>query len=232
MKKILPLLLIALSLFADANKLTLGAGLYSQTQPYKDSDALNLPTPIIFYDNSIIYARWTRFGLYFMGNKSDDFSWGASLTLMPRANCYESKNDTMEDKKSTWEGGLALGISKEKFYAELLVLHDILQIHNSYIGQVEVGYEYKLFKATLYPSLSLLYQPKEFIEYYYEPNNPKAGVNIALQTYISYPLSKKTALFCNIKAEKLSKVITDAPIVEDNFIYSSLISLIYTFDLN
>jgi outer membrane protein len=231
--KILSLLfLLTVALFAKDSTMSIGAGLYSQTQPYKDAKALNLPTPVIFFDNSLLYVRWTRVGVYFMGNKSDDLSWGASLTALPRANRYDSTTTGVEDKKSTWEGGLSFGISKQKLYAELLVLHDILDIHNAYTGQLEIGYEYKVSDVTFYPSLSFFYQSAKFINYYYEPKDPKAGVNVAIQTYISYPLTKKVALFLNLKAEKLSKEITNSSLIDDNIVYSSLFSLIYTFHYN
>jgi outer membrane protein len=219
-------------LIAKDNTLTVGAGLYTQTQPYKNTKALVIPTPVIFFDNSLVYVRWTRIGVYFMGNKSDDFSWGASLTALPRANSYDSHSSTIEDKKSTWEGGLSFGISKKNYYAELLLLHDILNNHKSFVSQLEIGSQYSFYKATIYPSISFFYQSSKFINYYYEPKNPQSGVNVALQTYINYPLTKDLSIFLNLKAEKLSKEITNSPLVEDNIVYSSLFSLIYTYHYN
>ena len=58
------LLLIASSLVAnEKQKVTIGLGAYTQSQPYKGASNLLLPSPVIFFDNSIVYTRWSRFGL-------------------------------------------------------------------------------------------------------------------------------------------------------------------------
>ena len=231
MRFLLLLILFTFTLFAKETTITVGAGIYTQTQPYKDNDTLILPSPVIFFDNSLLYIRWTRVGLYFAGDKSDELSWGCSLTVQPRANSYKSNSTYMEDKDSTWEGGLAFGISKENYYAELLLLHDILNKYDSFVAQLDFGSEYSFKDITFYPSISFFYQSSEFINYYYEPADPHAGIDIAIQTYINYPLTKSLSAFINLKAEKLSKEITSSAIVEDKMLYSSLFSLIYTFHL-
>ena len=219
-------------LLAEENSISLGTGLYSQTQPYKKSKNLILPSPVIFFDNSLLYIRWTRVGIYFMGEKNDNLSWGLSLTALPRTISYKSNISSVKDKKSTWEGGVSFGISKENYYAELLLLHDLLNNHKSYVTQFELGSEYKIYNATFYPSISFFYQSSEFINYYYEPKKKDSGINFALQTYINYPLSQNLSTFLHFKVEKLSKKITNSSLVTDKVVYSSLFSLIYTYHYN
>ncbi|MCD6433730.1 MAG: MipA/OmpV family protein, partial [Sulfurimonas sp.] len=86
MKYLLILFLICIGIQAEDKKqtITIGAGSYIQTQPYKDVDDIVLPSPVIFFDNGIVYVRWSRVGIYFLGNEKDDYAWGFSLTTQPR----------------------------------------------------------------------------------------------------------------------------------------------------
>lgn len=239
------LLFLLSSTFLIAEKLTLGVGPYIQTQAYKDVDPILVPSPVIFYDNSLVYARWTRFGVYFLGEKTEDYSWGLSLSVQPRPYGYAASDSEflkgMDERKSSFEGGVALSIQKEKAFFELMLFTDMLYKNKAYILKGEVGYEYQLGDLTLYPGLSIHYQSSEFTDYYYgvkqsEANtqrayySPKGDFGFALHSYIQYSLTKQLSLFAHIKMEKLSNEAKKSPLVEDTTITSGLLSLIYTFD--
>ncbi len=243
MKTVFVLLLLVSSLFAQ--KLTLGAGPYVQTQPYKDVDAIIIPSPVVFFDNGIFYVRWTRLGMYFLGEKNNDFSWGFSLTLQPRPYGYEASDSEalngMDKRKNTWEGGLAFSMQKKTTFFEVMLLNDLLNNTNTWMVKAELGDEFKLADFTFYPSILAIYYSSEYTNYYYGVKesettlvrtayNPKSSMDFALQTYISYPLTKKLSTLLNFRADFLSKETTDSPIVQDNHIYSGLLSLIYTFE--
>ncbi len=242
--KILFLFLLLLTSLA-AEKLTVGAGPYFQTQPYKDVDTIIVPSPVVFYDNGIFYVRWTRAGVYFLGEKKDDFAWGFSLTLQPRPYGYKASDSKalsgMQERKNTWEGGLAFSAQKETTYVEIMLLNDLLNNSNAWILKAEVGDEFHLSDFTFYPSVLAIYQSSKFINYYYGVKesettslrpaySPGSGIDFAVQTYINYPLTKKLSALVNIRADFLSSKITNSPIVTDKNIYSGLLSLIYTFE--
>ena len=91
MKYIL-ILLLFLNLNAaeeEKQKLTIGFGPYIQTQPYENVDDILLPSPVFFYDDGLFYIRWSRAGIYFLGDKQDDYAWGFSITTQPRTYGYE-----------------------------------------------------------------------------------------------------------------------------------------------
>ncbi|NPA59719.1 MAG: MipA/OmpV family protein [Epsilonproteobacteria bacterium] len=244
MRYILILLLSFLLLNADEKKqkVTIGLGAYMQTQPYKNVDNIILPSPVIFFDNEIFYVRWSRAGLYFLGDKRDDFSWGFSLTIEPRVYGYDSSDILgMQERKNTWEGGLAFSAKTDKAYIEIMALTDILDRYKDWILTTEVGYEFKISNFTLYPSLIFTYQSSNFLNYYYGVKDleqtatrtkyiPSSGFQIGIQTYIEYPLTKKLSLLLNIRADRLSKEATKSPIVEDKVIFSGLASFIYNFE--
>ena len=245
MKKFLFLVLLCTVLYGE--ELSVGAGVYAQTQPYENVDAIVVPSPVVFYDNGVVYARWTRFGVYFYGQKTKELSWGFSLTAQPRPNQY-SPDDSNElrglsEKKSSFEGGLAFTLYGDDKYLEAMVVTDMLDRYNSYIAKVEAGFKYTFAGVSLYPSAVVVYESKEFTQYYYgidarESANsgialymPNGGVRVGLQSYISYPLTKSFSLFFNIRGDRLTKSAYNSPIVEEKFVYSSLASLLYRFEL-
>lgn len=245
MKYLLILILVCSTLFSSDEKqeVTIGFGPYIQTQPYSNVDAVVVPSPVIFFDNEIFYVRWTRLGAYFLGDKNEDFSWGLSLTAQPRVYGYESTDISgMNERKNTWEGGLAFSAKKDNTYVEIMALNDLLNRYDSWILKTEVGYDFKLGNFSFYPSAIVVYQSKEFVNYYYgvssvEATNrgeqmysPKSGIQFGVQTYISYPLTNNLSAFFNLRADKLPSSATSSTIVQDDYIYSGLASLIYTFE--
>ncbi|NPA66420.1 MAG: MipA/OmpV family protein [Epsilonproteobacteria bacterium] len=246
MKKIFFALLLTISsLFAT--DLTIGAGPYVQTQPYKGADPIIVPSPVIFYDNGVIYARWTRFGVYFLGKKQKEYSWGFSLTVQPRPNGYSPDDSSylegLDEKKSSFEGGLAFTLYGGGKYIEIMVMNDLLNRYNSYIAKVETGFKYQLGNFTFYPNIVVVYESKQFTQYYYGISSsestrtsydiyqPSGGVRVAAQTYINYPFYDSWELFMNLRADKLSSKAKDSPIVEDSYSYSGIIALMYRFKI-
>ena len=245
MKLLVLSFIFTISLFAQEKKqsVTLGAGLYTQTQPYKNVNDLLLPSPVIFYEYSLFYIRWTRFGAYFLGEKNENYSWGLSLTAQPRTYGYESSDIIgMKEKKDSWEGGLALSAKSGNSWLEITALTDLLNSETRWVINAEVGYDFKISKFSFYPSAILTYQSLAFNDYYYgvskneaissglQEYHADAGVSFALQTYVEYPLTNKLSTLLNIKASEISQNSYKSPIVAKKQIYSGLVSLIYTFE--
>jgi len=237
-------ILLLSNLFAQ--EITVGAGPYIQSQPYKDVKNIIVPSPVVFFDNSIFYVRWSRAGLYFLGDKNDDYAWGFSITAQPRVNQYKASDSYtlrgMKDKDSSLEGGLAFSASIDKSYIEIMALTDILDRYDSWILKTELGYDFELGKFEFYPSAILIYQSSKFLDYYYGVDSDETisgvrdvykandGLTVGAQTYIKYPLTDKLSALANLRVDKLSNEATSSPIVEDDYIYSGLLSLIYKFD--
>ena len=247
MKKALLILLMLSSLYAKdtSQKITIGAGPYLQTQPYKGVNDILLPSPFIYYNSDLFYVKWTRVGMYFYGSKSDDFSWGFSLTAQPRVYGYKASDSSfltgMQERKTSIEAGLALSLQKEKAFLDVMLVTDILHKSDAWIAQTELGYEFNFGKLQLYPSFLLTYQSAAFTDYYYGVQSEEstssrrqysanAGVQVGLQTYIQYPLTKKLSTLINLHAERLSSQAAASPLLKESTIYSGLVSLIYTFE--
>lgn len=249
MKYIVLLSLLILSLHAvetqKKQKVTLGFGPYVQIQPYKGVDPLLVPSPVIFFDNGLFYVRWSRVGMYFFGDKGEEFSWGLSLTAQPRIYGYKAQDskylEGMDTRETTFEGGLALSVSYNDMYIETMLLTDMLVRHKSWLFKTEIGDEYSLGDFTFYPSLIFIYESDEFVNYYYGVKEseitlnrtqftPGAGWQLGAQTYIEYPFTNKLAGLVNLRVDKLPSSALNSPLLESDYIYSGLVSLIYTFE--
>jgi outer membrane protein len=244
------ILLLFLSISASADekqKVTLGFGPYVQSEPYKGANDLLLPSPVIFFDNGIVYARWSRFGIYFLGEKKEDYAWGFSLTAQPRTLGYKASDSNylkgMDERKSTFEGGLAFSASYQNSkYIEIMLLGDMLGAYNGWVGRVEIGDKYTLGNFTFYPSLILLYQPRKFLDYYYGVKNSEiaadrpayapsgGGLEYGAQTYIKYPFTENLSALVNLRYDLIPNNAKKSPLTDKNYIYSGLFSLIYTFE--
>ena len=241
------LLLLSSVLGADEKQeLTIGLGAYTQSQPYKGADNLIIPSPVIFFDNSIVYARWSRFGLYFLGEKKENYTWGFSLTIQPRTLGYKASDSKflqgMNERKSTIEGGLAFSASyNQSSYIEVMLLADMLKTYNSWVLKTEIGDTYNVGDFTFYPSIILLYEPRKFLDYYYgiksseatplrSKYSPGSGWQYGIQTYIRYPFTKKLSALINLRYDIIPQSAQNSPLTDKNYIYSGLASLIYTFE--
>ena len=240
MKKILIFLLFT-SLLKAENSLSIGAGPYIQSQPYKNTDAFILPSPVIFLEYEIFYVRWSQLGIYFYGG--DD--WGFSLMAQPRPYGYEAGDskflEGMQTREDSWEGGLSLAGKNDLGFAEIIYAHDLLNSSNRSLVRAKVGSKLKNGKWTFIPTIMLFWFSKGFNDYYYgvteeestlsrEEYHPNAGLNAAFETYINYQISPEWGILTNIRADYLNSTISNSPIVSDNYILSGMISLLYTFE--
>jgi len=247
MRLLAPLFLLCLSLFAQQkNSVTVGLGPYIQSQPYQDVKDIVVPSPVIFFDNGLLYMRWSRGGIYFLGEKKEDYAWGFSLTAQPRPFGYKPSDapflEGMKERKTTIEGGLAFSASyHKKKYIEIMLLTDILDRYDSWLARVEIGDEYSIGNFTLYPSIVMMYQSQKFLDYYYGVTRNEAtpqrsyyeatdGYEIGAPTYIHYPLYKNYSLLINIRYDMIPKTAQNSPLVDKNYIYSGLFSVIYKFE--
>lgn len=249
MRFILLFALLIFTLYAreSKQKITIGIGPYVQTQPYKDAKPIFVPSPVIFFDNSLFYIRWSRFGMYFLGKKEQNYAWGFSLTAQPRTYGYKATDSQtlkgMQTRDTTFEAGLAFSASYHNdTYIESMLLTDMLGRYNSWIFKTEVGDKYTLGDFSFYPSLIVIYQSQKFLDYYYGVKEsekidgirpaytPSNGVLFGAQTYISYPFTDKLSALANIRVDIIPQTAYKSPIVNDRFIYSGLLSLIYKFE--
>jgi len=246
MKYIVMIILLFMQLTADdkQQKITIGLGPYMQTQPYENLKDIFVPSPVFFFDNSLFYARWTRFGMYFLGNKAEEFSWGFSLTVQPRTFGYKAKDSKsligMDDRKTSLEGGIAFSAAYDDANIETLLLTDVIDRYATWVLSTNIGYKYVIAKTSFYPSVGVTYQSSNFMNYYYGVKKnevsvnrplytPSAGLQFTVQTYVNYELTNSLDILLNARADFIPPSAQNSPLVNENIIYSGLVSLLYTF---
>jgi MipA family protein len=257
-KKILFLLsTLTLTLFAK-DDVFVGLGPYFQTQPYKDADPVVLATPVIFFDNSLFYIRWTRVGMYFYGQRTAEGGWGLSITAQPQVlGYYDSpamtqlnhRNPTpvlagMPAHESGWEGGLAAAYKHGDYFAELLLMQEIVPNSNGIKVRIELGKSFSYGHWYFVPSFLAVWLSQPFTNYYFgvpasladttlnrPAYTPGAALNLAAQTYIKYDLSEHWHLLANLRADRFADAITDSPLSGKRYMYSGMFSVLYSFNL-
>jgi len=257
MKKALFALFLPLLLFAK-DDIYLGLGPYFQTQPYKGADPVVLASPVLFFDNSLFYIRWTRVGMYFYGARHDDYSWGLSITAQPQVlGYYETPAMTqlnhrsstpvlqgMPEHESGWEGGLAAAYERNDYFAEFLILQTISPTTDGTKLRLELGRSYKAGHWLFVPSFLAIWLSQPFADYYFgvpqdeadaSLNRPAyradAALNLAVQTYVKYDLSEHWHLLANLRADRFADTIYDSPLTGDRYMYSGMLSVLYSFNL-
>jgi outer membrane protein len=258
MTKRLFLFLLLPLLLSAKDDIYIGAGPYFQTQPYKEADPVVLGTPVIFFDNSLFYVRWTRLGMYFLGHSGEEESWGLSLTAQPQIlGYYESPALTqfgdrdstpilqgMEERESGWEGGLAAAYSRGNFFAEFVLLQDVADQSNGTKLRLELGHSFKTGRWYFVPSVLAVWLSQPFANYYFGVGNDEedlvigrpayrsgAALNFAAQAYIKYDLAEHWHLLANLRADRFDDTVFESPIVSRRMMYSGMISLLYSFNL-
>lgn len=244
---LLALLLVTLYAEDTKQKAALGMGPYIQTQPYKESSALVVPSPVLFFDNSLFYLRWTRVGVYFLGDNQEEYAWGFSLTAQPRPYGYKASDSPylkgMHKRESTFEGGLAFSATYDDTFIEIIALNDLFAKHDAWNVRVEIGKKFVFGDLSLYPILVCNYFSQNFLNYYYGVEASEVdldigrtyyradeGVQIAAQTFLNYKIDKNFSTLLNFRADRLPQSAQESPLTDDTYIYSGLLSLLYTFE--
>ncbi len=238
MRLLLLLCTILLRLLASEQSIAVGAGPYLQTQPYQGADPFLLPSPVIFLEYEVLYIRWSRAGVYFAGGEH----WGASVMIQPRTFGYRADDasilEGMARRKRSWEGGLSLAAKNDHGFVEFCYLHDLLNSSNRALAQMEIGTTLERGAWSFTPTATLLWLSQGYNDYYYGVRKSEAtadraayrahdGFNIALQSYISYTINDTFSLLTNLRLDLLDHTIVKSPIVDDIFIYSAMVSLLY-----
>jgi len=257
MRRLLLGLLLATMLFAK-DDVYLGAGPYVQTQPYKDADPVVLASPVIFFDNALFYIRWTRLGMYFYGQKSDAMSWGLSVTAQPQIlGYYETASfnqlnhrdptpilQGMQERESSWEAGIAFSAESHDVFGEFLILHDVLNRYNALKLRAEAGMSFTHGRWYFVPSLLAIWLSQPFADYYYGVRTEEAdlsigrpayrsdaALNLAAQAYLEYSVTPHWHLLANFRADRFARTVADSPLVDEPFMYSGMLSVMYSFNL-
>jgi outer membrane protein len=149
----------------------------------------------------------------------------------------------MEDRDSSWEAGFALAGENRLGFAELTLFRDILGRSGGTKLRLELGKTIRSGRWTLVPSVLAIGLSSDYNDYYYgvkaseaRPGRPAyaagSGINLAVQTYLMFDLTPRWHLLGNLRVDRLSSEITDSPIVDSDWMWSGMVSLLYSFPIS
>lgn len=251
MKKLVVFLLLLVfvcPLYAAAAEDTednyLGLGALIRTRPYQDVDTETFPVPIIYWREGKFFTDGRKAG-YDVYDFNEDL--GLDLILSPRLLGYDDEDSTplngMEDRDWSLDGGARLRWDipdSGNVAVNLMGVADLLSKHQGqeFILSAEKKIEGDIFQLT--PSAGIKWQSEDMIDYYYGVRNseitatraeyePDSSVNYYVDVNFNLGLSRDWVLVTIFNYEFLGKEITDSPIVDDDFVFSSVVGVIKKF---
>ena len=148
----------------------------------------------------------------------------------------------IEDRKWTLEIGPTVGWRGWPVHIHLKSYAEVSDRHDGLIGQLAFSLPLEWSRGYFVPSVELIYQDSEYVNYYYAvtaaeatPSRPaysaKSASNLAFKARWGYALNDKWLLSGAIGLEKLDSEITGSPIVARDQIWSARIGLAYNADI-
>lgn len=146
------------------------------------------------------------------------------------------------DRKWTLEVGPTIGWRGWPVHIHFKTHAEISNRHDGVISQLTLSLPMEWSRAYLVPSVELIHQSSDYVNYYYAvsgaeatPTRPaymaKDATNVAFKARWGYALSDKWLLSGAIGLEQLDTAVTDSPIVGRDRIWSGRIGLAYNADV-
>ncbi len=148
----------------------------------------------------------------------------------------------IEDRKWTLELGPTIGWRGWPVHINFKAYTEVSGRHDGLISQLAFSLPYEWSRGYLVPSVELIHQSRDYVNYYYDVSNAEAtptrpsysagdAANTAFKARWGYALNDKWLLSGAIGLEQLDSAITDSPIVDRDHIWSARIGLAYNADV-
>lgn len=221
-----------------------GGGAVITENPYKGIGTKIRGIPLFFYkmDRFSLYGPIINYSLF------ENDRWRASAITKLRFEGYEEDDSRflrgMDDREWTFELGGALsrafdwGRLMTDFSADVLGEHEGYELHMSY------GYDFngvfKLPELKVTPSIGVNYRSSQLNDYYYGVRSSEAiagrprydagdSTGLTTRLRLNYRLDARWSLMGMASLEWLGEEITDSPIVDEDYVGSFLIGIMYRF---
>jgi outer membrane protein len=219
-----------------------GVAVLAANSPYRDSNPLVLPIPMVTYVGD-------RFS--WMGPRA---SWRLGRVAGVRVSAVATYQfagafsrgdsdyfDGMRDPKGTLEGGLEIQSRLPGgLRGQASVKSDLLGIHNGQEAAMTLSRGWTVGAWTISPGLGLTSLSGNMVRYYFgvrpgeaRPDRPAyspgATVNGGPRLTLNWQLNERVGVFSLCSVDFLGDEITGSPLVEEEKIFSTLTALVYRF---
>ena len=226
------------------NLFSAGAGVIITKGPYKGADTDSQGIPFFLYrtDRLSIYGPMMSYSLF------EDDGWEIDALAKVRFEGYDEDDSRflqgMNDRKWTLEMGGSL--SKTFAIGDITadVSADVLNEHKGYELRLYYSYDFRnVFEnpaLTVTPDIGIAYRSSQLNDYYYgvrasEVIAGRPEYNVGDSTglmaglRVNYKISEKLSLMSMISLEWLDDEIRNSPIVDEDYIESFLLGIMYRF---
>lgn len=166
-------------------------------------------------------------------------SWFSSIS--ERDQVQGDRLNGVNKRRQSFEVGVEYLKQFKRSDLRIGFLHDSLNRHQGYI--VSVDHSRPIYKTNwlIIPSWGLTYLSENVVDYYYGISSDEvrlsraeyqgeAGWTLTGRVYVEHPLGKNKTLFAFVSYSKLSKSITDSPIVSANeATHTAAIGVLWSF---
>jgi outer membrane protein len=226
------------------NLFSAGAGVIITRDPYKgiDTDSQGIPFFLYRKDKLSIYGPMMSYSLL------EDDGWEIGALAKVRFEGYEEDDSRflrgMDDRKWTLEmgGSLSKAFAVGNITAD--VFADVLNEHKGYELRLYYSYDFRnVFESpalTVTPDIGLAYRSRQLNDYYYGVRASEAiagrpeynvgdSTGLIAGLRVNYKISDKLSLMSMISFEWLDDEVRDSPIVDEDYIESFLLGIMYRF---
>lgn len=215
--------------------------------PYRDVDELGSVAsdyssdlvPLYLYEGRRLFSHGTQAGVHLVRDQLINFDLLARYRFDRLETDASSFYDGMKDRQQSVDGGFAISLDQPWGLLNFSAVTDLLSRHDG--EELDLTYRYPIVAGrwTFTPSVSLVYQSRDLIDYYYgvssaeaRPDRPeyspdsalfwRAGLNTA------YHLTENWHVFANMSYENLDDTVRDSPLTERRNLFSSYVGASYS----
>lgn len=225
---------------------SIGASVIMETSPYKETSTYYLPIPLFNWETEHFYIKGISGGVYLWKDAQEQhkisLGLGMGLQAFDNDRTDNSALEELSDRKVSFDAYLQYQFQSEYGNIGARVAHDILGhadgIHANLWYRLPI-YFGKQFVLT--PTVGVQYDSAERNDYYYGVSSKEsrrsglraydadAGFSPYVGASARYAFTDKIALVASFNTRFLSDEASDSPMVDEDTIYTSSLSIMYSF---
>lgn len=222
---------------------SIGAGALVSPNPYKGDQNRVYPAPLLGYEGDNFYFRGFNAGYYLWNDEADKLSvtaYYSPLHFRPKDSNYDSMR-ALDYRHSTVMAGLSWVHNTDYGFLRTVLAGDILDNSNGITWDTAWLYRYNADSLTLTPGVGVVWDSKKQNDYYYGVSGKEAnrsGLNEYdagnswspyVELSVNYKLNADWNVFGMGRYMRLSKEVTDSPMVDNNWTGVLLTGVNYSF---
>lgn len=196
--------------------------------------------PFYFYEGKYLFAHGSTAGVHLL----DRNGLRLDAILDYRFDRLEADRDeyfrTVDDREQSLDGGLRLSYGGDWGDLSLAGVTDTVDKHNGRELDLTYRYSWRWNRWTFSPFASYLYQDSDLVGYYYGVSEAESRDDLAAYSpgstsfwrtgfNASYQWSTRMRVFANVSYEQLGDEVRDSPLVDEDYLYSTMVGFAYGF---